>query len=425
MITDLFRRIIGKKDKFLFRGYQEKMVDFKAIDHETGIYIHIPFCQTLCPYCPYNKVLYDKTKALAYKEAMIQELMLYQEYISSKNISSVYIGGGTPTLLLSELREILEFIRDNYHFKGDIGIEIHPNDANEALFRELETLGITLISLGVQTFNDEILKQLGRNYRAHDIDQVLSMVKNFKFKCVDIDIMTNLPGQTMEDIKYDLQKIYSYKIDQLSIYPLIIFPLTNLGKQVKQKGRGLSRFNEIQEGKILSLIDTISKDHGYERSSVWTYGKDHNNRYTSVTRESFVGFGAGATSLFGNYFYLNTFHVDEYIQALKQKRMPINLVNTMNKREKMIFWIFWRCYDGVIDAQRFHQLFGENIEKEFRLLFFLLKLFRLCKKQNSIYLLTDWGRFAYHYVEKQYSLHYLNHLWAESMQQPWLEEIEI
>lgn len=423
MITDLFRRIIGKKDKFLFKGYQEKMVDFNTIDHETGIYIHIPFCQTLCPYCPYNKVLYDRNKALAYKEALLQELILYQKYISNKNITSVYIGGGTPTLLLSELREILAFIRDNYHFQGDIGIEIHPHDASEALFRELERLGINLISLGVQTFNDQILKQLGRNYRSHDIDQMLSMVNHFHFKCVDVDIMTNLPGQTMEDIIYDLQRVYSYKIDQLSIYPLIIFPLTNLGKQIKQKG--LRRFTEIQEGKILNLIDTISQEHGYERSSVWTYCKDQHNRYTSVTRESFIGLGAGATSLFGNYFYLNTFHVDEYIRALQQKRMPINLVNTMNKREKMIFWIFWRCYDGVINTQRFHQLFDENIEKEFRLLFGLLKLFRLCNKQGSNYLLTDWGRFAYHYVEKQYSLHYLNHLWAESMHQPWIEEIKL
>ena len=421
MITDLFRRIIGKKDKFLFRGYQEKMVDFNTIDQETGIYIHIPFCQTLCPYCPYNKVLYDRNKALAYKEALLQELMLYQEYMSSKNITSVYIGGGTPTLLLPELREILAFIRDTYHFQGDIGIEIHPNDASEALFRELETLGIHLISLGVQTFNDQLLKQLGRTYCSHDIDQVLAMVKNFHFKCVDVDIMTNLPGQTMEDITYDLQRVYSYKIDQLSVYPLIIFPLTNLGKQIKQKG--LRRFSEIQEGKILNLIDTISQQHGYERSSVWTYGKNQHNRYTSVTRESFIGLGAGATSLFGNYFYLNTFHVDEYIRALQQKRMPINLVNTMNKREKMIFWIFWRCYDGVIDTQRFHQLFNENIEKEFRLLFGLLKSFRFCNKQGSNYLLTDWGRFAYHYVEKQYSLHYLNHLWAASMQLPLINEI--
>ncbi|GAB6178801.1 radical SAM family heme chaperone HemW [Desulfotomaculum defluvii] len=424
MITELLRRIIlGKKERFLFKGYQNGLVDFNSIDRETGIYIHIPFCQTICPYCPYNKIIYDKNKALAYKEALIQELSLYKEYLVNKNISSVYIGGGTPTLLLSELIEIIQFIRDNFNFKGDIGIEVHPNEANAEVFSTLVDIGINLISLGVQTFNNQALKNIGRNYSALDIEHALSLIKDYNFKCVDIDIMTNLPGQTIEDIKYDLEKIYSYDIDQLSIYPMIIFPMTKIGKDIKQKS--ISRFSEFQERYILKVIDETSQNYGYHRTSVWTYGKSHHNRYTSVTRESFVGFGAGATSLYGDYFYLNTFDVDEYINAVKHQRIPINLVNVMNEREKMIFWIFWRCYEGTIDMQRFHELFDKDLDKEFKLLINLLKLLRITKKQGTEIKLTDWGRFAYHYTEKQYSIHYLNHLWENSMKQPWIKEIQI
>ncbi|AEG58727.1 coproporphyrinogen-III oxidase family protein [Desulforamulus ruminis] len=423
MITRLFRRMIGKKDQFLFKGYQEGLVQFQAMDAETGIYLHIPFCKTLCPYCPYNKVLYNADQAQKYKTALLQELILYEKYMNSKRISSIYIGGGTPTLLLPELREVLDFIRERYGFAGDIGIEIHPNQANEKLFEELQDLGVNLISLGVQTFNDQILKFLGRNYGSRHIEQVLATVQKYHFKCVDIDLMTNLPGQTLEDIRCDLKKIYAYKIDQLSIYPLILFPMTNLGQQIEQ--RGFSRFNELQEGRILKLIDKISTEHGYQRSSVWTYGKNPHSRYTSVTRESFVGFGAGATSLFGNYFYLNTFDVDEYIRALKEKRMPINLVSTLSAREQMIFWIFWRCYDGMIDARTFQTRFNKDPEQEFKLLFRLLRMLGITKKQGSQILLTDWGRWAYHYVEKQYSLHYLNHLWEQSMKHPWIDEIKI
>lgn len=424
MITNTLSRVIlGKKDKFLFAGYRDGLVDFNTMDKETGLYIHIPFCQTICPYCPYNKVLYDQNKAQKYKEALIQELWLYQKVLVNTKISSIYIGGGTPTLLLKELAEIIQLIKVNYNFNGDIGIEIHPNQADENLFRTLENIGINLISLGVQTFNDKLLKLLGRNYQAARINQILSTIKKFNFKCIDIDLMTNLPGQTIEDIKYDLRKVYSYGIDQLSIYPLIIFPMTGLNKIIKQNN--LTRFSELQERKILKIIDKVSADHGYARNSVWTYGKNHDNRYTSVTRESFVGLGAGATSLWGNYFYLNTFDIDAYINAVKRNSMPINLVNTMSMREKMIFWLFWRCYDGIIDMKRFHNIFHRELAKEFKLLFFLLKFFNVAEKQGSNLILTDRGRFAYHYIEKQYSLHYLNQLWDKSIQQPWIKELNL
>ena len=235
--------------------------------------------------------------------------------------------------------------------------------------------------------------------------------------------MTNLPGQTMKDIEYDLRKIYAYEIDQLSVYPLILFPMTQLKEAFREKG--LKRFNELEEAKILKIIDRISKAYGYERSSIWTYGKDKNIRYTSVTRESFIGMGAGASSHFGGYFYLNTFNVDAYIQALQEKILPINLVNQMTEREKMIFWIFWRCYDGVIDEKKFREQFQKNMQKEFKLLFQGLKAFRMIEKQGEKWILTDFGRYVYHFVEKQYSIHYLNDLWQQSMKQPWIEEVRL
>ncbi len=424
MITDLLRRmILRKKEKFVFKGYKEGLIDFNNIDDEIGIYIHIPFCKSICPYCPFNKIVYDKGKAQRYKQALMNELTLYKEYFKHKKITSVYIGGGTPTLLISELEEIIEYIKASYGFNGDIGIEIHPTEVSDTLLRRIKTLGINLISLGIQTFDDETLKFLGRCYGESEIDKALSLIEKYNFKCLDVDIMTNLPGQAVEDIKNDLKKVYSYKIDQLSIYPLIVFPMTNLSKAIKEKN--LSRYNELREGKILKMIDEISKEHGYTRTSVWTYGKDDKNRYTSVTREKFVGFGAGASSHFGNYFYLNTFNVDEYIKALQEDKKPINIVNLMTEREKMIFWIFWRCYDGVIDEHRFNQLFNKDMKKEFKLLFTSMKLLGMAKNDGSKVVLTDFGRYIYHFVEKQYSIHYLNKLWEESMEQSWIEEISI
>lgn len=424
MITDLLRkRILGKKERFVFEEYREGSVDFNSIGEEIGIYIHIPFCRSLCPYCPYNKVLYQEEGAKAYKNAVIKELAMLKDSLRGRRITSIYFGGGTPTLLTKEMGEMVDFIKEAYTFQGDLGIEIHPKEVNPTLLRKLKEIGVNRVSLGVQTFKEDILQFLGRGYGRQEIEKALAIIKEYAFDCVDVDLMTNLPGQTIEDIKDDLKKVYSYDIDQLSVYPLILFPMTKMDKMIREKK--LSRFNELQEKKILEIIDVISKEMGYESSSVWTYSKNKNNRYTSVTRESFVGFGAGATSHFGNYFYLNTFDVEAYIKRIESGKLPINLVNQMTEKERMIYWIFWRCYDGIIDGGRFKTLFHKEMEEEFPLLFALLKIFRMAKKEEKVYRLTPWGRFAYHFVEKQYSIHYLNHLWHLSMQQPWIERVEI
>lgn len=424
MITDLLRRIVlGKREKFLFKRYKEGMIDFNSIDQQVGIYIHIPFCRSLCPYCPYNKIIYDAEKARAYQKALLEELSLYKENLQDREITSVYFGGGTPTLLIDGIREILGFLGRTYDFKGDIGIEIHPREVSYHLLKELKDLGVNRLSLGIQTFNEEVLQFLGRGYGIREIEAALATIAEYNFQCVDVDIMTNLPGQKLEDIQYDVRKACSYGIDQLSIYPLILFPMTKMDRVIKEKK--FCRFNELEEKKILHIIDEISLEAGYESSSIWTYSKDKENRYTSVTRESFIGFGAGASSHFGSYFYLNTFHVDAYIEALEERKLPINIVNQMTEREKMIFWIFWRCYDGIIDGARFKTRFRKEMKREFRLLFTLLKILGMVRKKGQQYILTQWGRFAYHFVEKQYSIYYLNNLWHQSMQQPWSEEIEI
>ena len=425
MITDLLRRLIlGTREKFTFKAYKEGMINVNNMGNEIVIYIHIPFCKSLCPYCPYNKIVYKAKKAGAYKDAVLKELKLFKNKRQDIQISSIYFGGGTPTLLIDEIVEIVDYIRENYSIIGDdIGIEIHPQEVSRELLIKLKKLGVNMISLGVQTFREDILEFLGRGYGVREIEEALSLIKDYDFKCVDIDIMTNLPGQTMGDIKNDLKKVYSYDIDQLSIYPLILFPMMKMDKIIRAKN--LSRFNEFQERKILSLIDEISQDFAYERSSIWTYSKDRQNRYTSVTRESFIGFGAGASSHFGNYFYLNTFDVDSYIETLNEDKWPINIINLMTEKEKMIFWIFWRFYDGVIDENRFRFLFQKEMCQEFRVLFLLLKALGLAKKDNESYILTRRGRWAYHFVEKQYSIHYLNNLWQKSMEEAWIEEIKI
>jgi len=147
---------------------------------------------------------------------------------------------------------------------------------------------------------------------------------------------------------------------------LIVFPLTPLQKKIKSTGA--RRYSELEEYKLQQKLDRVAARHGYQRTSIWTYGRKGAKRYTSVTRETFMGLGASATSLYDRYFYLNTFNVEEYIKALDTGSMPISLVNHMNEREKQVFWLFWRCYDTEIPRRRFCSLFGEALDRTFPLL---------------------------------------------------------
>ncbi len=423
LLTKILRRVIAKKkDPFLFEAYDTN-VCFATIPEEIGLYIHIPFCQTLCPYCPYNKILYNKEKALAYQKALLAELSLLHEHLRHKNISSIYIGGGTPTLMLDELQAVLDWTREKFAFLGDIGIEVYPQEIDRKKIAQLKEMGVSLVSIGIQTFNDRQLKFLGRSYMQDEARRTVELVKEADFACVDIDIMFNLPDQTREDIEYDISTCYDYNIDQLSIYPLIIFPMTPLHEMVKKNG--LHTFNRFQEYGILKKIAEMSMQRGYDKTSIWTYGKRNGKRYTSITRESFVGVGASATSLFGNYFYLNTFNVDTYISRVKEGRLPINVVNVMSDREKMVFWLFWRCYDTSIDTKRFAELFGREFGREFPLLERFLLGFGLAGRYGDRLELTGNGAYLYHLVEKQYSVTYLNKMWESCMKTPWLEKISL
>ncbi|MBA1336279.1 MAG: putative radical SAM family enzyme, NOT coproporphyrinogen III oxidase, oxygen-independent [Firmicutes bacterium] len=423
MISTLLRRTIArKKDPFLFTSYNND-VDFTTIPEDTGLYIHIPFCRALCPFCPYNKTGYSAETAEIYMDAVIKELHMLKKYTGNQAFSSLYIGGGTPTLMLDRLRCILEYIFEDYNFSGDIGIEVHPSDAGGTLLKRIRKMGINMVSLGVQTFDDDVLGLLGRGYAGSDAAAAVKESLDLGFDCVDVDIMFNLPGQTVEDAVDDVRTCFALGVDQVSIYPMIVFPMTPLYKQVKDGN--ISRFNNIQEYRVLKEIKTLAGKMGYERTSIWTYGRKDAKRYSSVTRESFLGVGAGATSLFGGYFYLNTFDVDAYVKSLSMERLPINLVNRMSPRERMVFWLFWRCYDTSFDLMRFHELFGCSFEEEFPYMFRGLKALGLAVTDGGTVKLTDRGAYIYHLIEKHYSETYLNDMWEACRKNPWVESFSL
>ena len=220
----------GKDSTYVFKRAEN--VKPSKID-SINLYIHIPFCDNVCPYCPYFKIKYASQKIPSYIEAMLNEIELYYNLFGKIDISSIYIGGGTPTLLIDELGVIFRSLGAKFNIKGDICIETNPNDVTDELISKLKTDNVTLVSVGAQSFLDRHLQFIGRNYRPSIIDNAMAQLAKANFKSINIDLLFALPNQTERDVIYDLEKAIDSGVNQVTTYPLFTFPYTSIGRFLK------------------------------------------------------------------------------------------------------------------------------------------------------------------------------------------------
>ena len=157
---------------------------------------------------------------------------------------------------------------------------------------------------------------------------------------------------------------------------------------------------------MLKAVVKKASGAGYERTSIWSFNKPGAVRYTSVTRDSFVGIGAGASCRMGDYFTLNTFSVEEYIKAV-EKGSPLALATKLDASDKIAYWLFWRCYDLAIDTGDFHFIFGRDLPYHIRGLLSLLRLLGLAHQKGNTTCLTEAGAYLFHLIEKEYTHAYL------------------
>ena len=172
----------------------------------TSLYLHVPFCRNSCPYCPYTKVPYDAALIEPYTRAALVEVDRWADAIGLAEITSVYVGGGTPTHALASVTRVLERVRGRFRLTGDICIETSPPDIGVETVQRLHDLGARLVSLGVQSFRAEHLATLGRSYQPAVAERALALLASSGFDAVNADIMFALPGQTAEDVVFDLDR---------------------------------------------------------------------------------------------------------------------------------------------------------------------------------------------------------------------------
>jgi len=284
-----------------------------------GIYIHIPFCKKLCYYCDFYHVITSEKNSV-FVDALLKETALRKDYLEDETVSTIYIGGGTPSVFsIKELSDILNQINKFFRVEEncEITIELNPDDVNQDYMEGLKKLNINRISLGVQSWRDPDLKMLNRRHNSEQAAAALTEVFNAGFNNVTIDLIYGIPGMTVKEWSSNLDKAFSFDIKHLSAYHLTIEPGTVFGK-MQEKGH----FTEIDEDESNAQFNTLiekAEAAGFIHYEISNFGKPgyfskHNSNYWKQV--NYLGLGPSAHSFNGYSRQWNIRNLNGYIKSI-------------------------------------------------------------------------------------------------------------
>ena len=348
-----------------------------------GAYIHVPFCARICPFCPYNKIVPQPGQPERYFRALRAEIAGYLDagVADAGGFTSLYVGGGTPTLF----PDLLSTVVTGLPVAGERAIEVLPTHATPGLIDSLERMGFTAVSIGVQSFSDEVLRRLRRPHDAAAARAAVAAVVG-RFPLVDADLILDVEYDDAHAGSFlrDLERCFDLGVDQVSTYPLMRFGYTPFGPAPHDRRR---------EHEVLRHATALAESHGYERRSVWTFNRLDAAGYTSITRSRYLGLGAGSASFLGREFLINHFGVETYIAAVDAGRPPVARRLHLGPVAGAAYDAFWRAYGG-----------------------------QFCLPVVGCHRLGDGGLDRFHDAERWVTYHLIEPLWAEMLTEHGVED---
>lgn len=332
-----------------------------------SIYVHIPFCKSKCHYCNFVSYCNQNDKMEDYVSSVVEEIKLQgKQYGSTRKISSIYIGGGSPSVLKDGMiAKIMTQIKNSFSLlpNCEISIEVNPGSVTEKKLMEYKLVGFNRLSIGGQTLNQKILDLLGRNHLVAHTKEAIKLAKLVGFKNINVDMILALPTQKISDIKNMAKFLIKQKIPHISAYSLILEEGTPLYKSVKQGKVKLPSEDESVE--MYNTVYNILKKHGYVRYEVSNfsypdYESKHNQNYWQMGE--YLAIGLAGHSFVNNTRTANTDNIDEYIEKIKDKKIPIvskeNISPSQRKDETIMLAL--RTNEGL-DLKEFANQFNTNL----------------------------------------------------------------
>jgi putative oxygen-independent coproporphyrinogen III oxidase len=340
--------------------YRRNPASFIYIRGESMIkaaYLHIPFCEHICHYCDFNKVFLKGQPVDEYLQALEQEMVLTLNKYPTDKLQTIFVGGGTPTSLNEQQLErfcgsITRHLPMNRN--GEFTFEANPGDLTKEKLQILKDAGVNRLSLGVQTFNDELLKKIGRVHRAKDVYQTVENAKSIGFKNISIDLIFSLPTQTITDFKESLTQAFTLDIQHYSAYSLIIEPKT-VFYNLMQKGK-LPTPGEDAEAAMYELLMEQMEKHGFNQYEISNFSKpgyESKHNLTYWNNDYYYGFGAGAHSYVNGWRRSNAGPLKKYMELIDNGNLPIFQEHQTSKAEQIEEEMFLglRKTDGVSISQ--------------------------------------------------------------------------
>ncbi len=291
-----------------------------------GIYVHIPFCQSRCIYCGfYSTTLLDLRRK--YIKAVCEEMQMRKDYICDEPFSTIYLGGGTPSLLEEEeLQMLFTHIYKTFNIRSgaEITMECNPNDITPQFIQTLSRLPVNRVSMGVQTFSDSRLKLIHRRHNTQEVYNAVKSLRAIGLRNISIDLMFGFPGETLDDWLTDIEKALSLNVEHISAYSLMYEEGTLLNKMLEQ-----GKIKEIDEETSLAMYNALTEQltsNGYKHYEISNfalpgYRSRHNSSYWQQVR--YIGLGAAAHSFDLKSRQWNVSEINKYISAINKGYVPM------------------------------------------------------------------------------------------------------
>jgi len=319
---------------------------------ESALYIHIPFCRQPCPYCSFHRYQFREDIARRYFRNLRTEIDLYLD--RGFHFAHIYLGGGTPTVMMDELVSLLS------HLKSRLGgpvisLETNPSDITPENIALLKELGVGRLSVGVQSFNDRLLKAMGRTSHTGVEAQEKVRLAQGNFETLNIDILYNLPDQRPEVLRSDIVMVRELEVDQVTFYPLM--PPLNRGEPLPPSLKPDNR----REGLFYKMILEEMYDGGYRPSTAWCFSRGRRmiDEYI-VDYGDYIAVGCGAVGFFGGVLYANTFSLDRYSQMLESGGLPVALFRGLSRSEASRYRLLTTLFGMGIRGDGFRRRFGDS-----------------------------------------------------------------
>jgi coproporphyrinogen III oxidase-like Fe-S oxidoreductase len=351
------------------------------------LYIHVPFCESLCPFCPFHRVVLDHDRARRYFGALRREIVSYRD--AGFDFADVYVGGGTPTVMPEEVAETLNLIRRSFQV-STISIETNPNHLRTEILDLLLEAGVNRVSVGVQSLEAGLLKEMGRYAPYGSPAEILERLQaaSGRFDTLNVDMIFNFPHQTMASLTRDLRQLKEIQVDQISYYP--IMP-ASAAQRVISPQMGAVTFDR-ERAMYRTIQDILMPE--YSPGTAWCFSRlpAAIDEYI-VDHDEYLGIGSGSFSYLNGAIYASTMSIDRYIDLAGHGASAIEACRSLGLKEQLQYDFLMKLFGLSMDKEAMREKYGEAYRRLLQKELLMFKALGALRETQRDYRLTREGMY--------------------------------